>query len=123
MALQSETSVVNTNPATVTVTVRDTGGPGGEPATVGVYLTVDEGLAVFTNDPATTPGFRRNPSNTLIVWKDQVVPARGQIELTAYLEPAGEEIEGSCVPVDCIVEGLYGGSPYLATPSSVVCFP
>jgi hypothetical protein len=123
MALESETSVVNSNPANVTVTVRDAVGPGGEAATVDIFLTVDATDATFTDDEDTTPGYRRNAAKTLIVWKDQEVPARGELSVTACLTPNPEEEEGACIPVGCIVEGMYAGDPYLATLTAVVCFP
>ena len=123
MPLTTTTSVVNADPASVIVTVREETGGGGAVATVDVYVTTDAAFASPDGQPHDPEGWTLSNPPTTVCWTDQEIAARGEKRFTVVLAP-GTAVDGPvCGVVTCIVQGIYGGAEYFEVRTPVVCFP
>lgn len=123
MPVSSTTSVSNSNPGSITVTVEDTTGAGNNNGNVDIILSVDPAEAVFLANPAPTAGYILNASHTVIAWRNKAFSQNNPVVVTAYLNLAAETNPPLCVGVTGTVIGVYAGADYLASLYAVVCIP
>jgi hypothetical protein len=91
----STTTSTNTagGSTTVAATVSDTG-PGGQPRTIDVYMHVQS--SKFTHGGTPINAYMADAQRLCIWWKDQLLPAGGQLIFSYRLIPrAGVEFEGT----------------------------
>jgi hypothetical protein len=121
MALISSTRVVNENPGSVTVVVRETTGTGTNDATVTMTVEIDPNHAQW--DPGQhTAGFVPPAPNTFIQWVDVLVPTGQRRERTAGIKKNPASDAGSTT-VMCVVSGIYQGNPYFETMPVNIVWP
>jgi hypothetical protein len=121
MALETQTSVTHSNPSTVSVSVHDSTGPGGNSGTATVYMTVDGTEATFTGAGATTSGYSMNAASTVILWRN--LPFSDRAPLTVAAEVARVTATSYCTTLDCIIDGTYAGASFTSPVEITVCFP
>ena|SRR5688572_30757656 len=122
MALLSSTRVLNENPGSVTVFVRENSGPGVNDANVTVTIEIDTNHAAWDTGQHTPAGFQPAAPNSFTQWANQLVPSGQRREWTAGIKKAVGSDAGSTTVV-CVVSGLYQGGPYFETMPVVIVWP
>jgi len=121
MPLTTTTSVDNADPASVTVTVTETTGPGGDHATVDVLFVIDLTFANpgrQTHDPV---GYEVSAPPSTVRWRAQALAPGDEKTYTVVLDHSASS-EAVCGAVTTVVTGVVAGVPYYDMQAPVVCF-